>query len=76
MAKFLLFFTVVLLAYFIYNNAFAATIEVYVLTYQGETISLATDMALFECENLMNEIQAPDVQDLSCVKVEVHRELI
>ena len=54
----------------------AATIEVYVLEYQGQTISLATDMAEFECIELKDEIQDLDTDDLSCVKLEVRRELI
>ena len=56
--------------------AHAATIEVYVLVYDGHTISLATDMAEFECEKLKNEIQDIGTDELSCVRVEVRRELI
>ena len=56
--------------------AHAATIEVYVLEYEGHTISLATDMAEFECEKLKNEIQDIGTDELSCVRVKVRRELI
>ena len=76
MAKFLLFIFLFLTLVFIASRLSAATIEVYVLEYRGQTISLATDMAEFECMELKDEIQDLDTDDLSCVKLEVRRELI
>ena len=54
----------------------ATDITVYQLEYRGHTISLDTDMSEGECISLKDEIEEPHANDLSCVPVEVRRELI
>ena len=77
MTKFLIALSVLSVGFLLFSSTANATdITVYQLEYRGHTISLNTDMSEGECISLKDEIEEPHTNDLSCVPIEVKRELI